>query len=133
MQFSTSFISFLLLAAPALISAAPAAEINGNQLDTRTAETPGGAAAPELDFTKRAAGEELFARQERCNAVRPGNNDQAGQKKYDDLQAKMSAATKSAHEGEKACPSTSRNDFSKSKDKKKREGIKTKCLNGYRQ
>lgn len=133
MQFSTSFVSFLLLAAPALISAAPAAEINGNALDMRTAEVAGSAAAAEFDFSKRTAGAELFARQDRCNAVRPGGNDKAGQKKYDDLQAKMSAATKLAHEGERACPSTSRNDFSKSKDKKKREEIKTKCLNGYRQ
>lgn len=61
-QFSTSFVSFLFLAAPALISAAPAAEINGNALDTCTAEVAGGVAAAEFDFSKRTTGAELFAR-----------------------------------------------------------------------
>lgn len=42
------------------------------------------------------------------------------------------AATKLAYKGERACLSISYNDFNKSKDKKKRKEIKTKCLNGYR-
>ncbi|KAK8122773.1 hypothetical protein PG984_011443 [Apiospora sp. TS-2023a] len=131
MQFTTQLVSLLLLAAPALVSAAPAAELNGELLATRSAEDYGAAAA-EFDFTKRAV-EILFARDgETCNAARPGNNDKDGQKKYDDNRKKMSEATKKAHEGQSACPSTSRGDFDKSKDKKKREDIKKKCLDGYR-
>lgn len=137
MQFTTQLVSLLLLAAPALVSAAPAAPaaepVNGSSelLATRSAEDYGAAAA-EFDFTKRAV-EVLFARDgETCNARRPGNDDKDGQKKYDDNRKKMSEATKKAHEGQSACPSTSRGDFDKSKDEKKRKDIKKKCLDGYR-
>lgn len=136
MQFSTQLVSLLLLAAPALISAAPApAEpgSNGSDLLAARGAADYGAAAAEFDFTRRAV-EALFARDgETCNARRPGNDDKDGQKKYDDNRKKMSEATKKAHEGQSACPSTSRTDFDKSKDEKKRKDIKKKCLDGYRQ
>ena len=129
MQFTTQLVSLLLLAAPTLISAAPATEINGDALVARTAEEYG-ASATDYDFTRRAV-ELLFARDgETCNAPRP--TEAAAAAKYDQNRNKMSEATKKAHEGQTKCPSTSRTDFQKSKDQKKRKEVKNKCLTGYR-
>ncbi|KAK8061789.1 hypothetical protein PG994_008155 [Apiospora phragmitis] len=136
-KFPTQLVS-LLLAAPALVSAAPAAEAAANNnngdllLVSRSGPEDFGAAAAELDFTKRAV-EVLFARDgETCNAKWPGNDEKEKQKKYDENKKKMSEATKEAHKGQSACPSTSRTDFDKSKDEKKRKEIKSKCLDAYR-
>ncbi|KAH8669651.1 hypothetical protein BGZ60DRAFT_431084 [Tricladium varicosporioides] len=106
MQFSY-LTSALLLALPILVSAAP---------------------------TTPAADVALFAREgQTCNPPKPDQNDAAAVKKYNDLMAKMAAATKSAHEGSSKCPSSKVTDFNKSKDKKKRTEIKNTCVSGYQQ
>ncbi|KAA8574667.1 hypothetical protein MFRU_030g00580 [Monilinia fructicola] len=116
MKFSPIVASALLFVLPAMVSAAPTsspaelATANPLQLFTRDGQTCG---APK--------------------PVKTGDKtkDAAAQKKYDDLMKKMSDATKAAHAGQSACPSSSLTDFSKSKDKTKRTQLKTKCVNGY--
>ncbi|QSZ33659.1 hypothetical protein DSL72_005227 [Monilinia vaccinii-corymbosi] len=116
MKFTSVVASALLLVLPAMVSTAP----TSSPADLSTAN-------PLQLFTRDG---------QTCNAPKPvktgdTSKDEAAQKKYDDLMKKMSDATKAAHAGETACPSTSLTDFSKSKDKAKRTQIKTKCVNGY--
>jgi hypothetical protein len=105
MQLSALVASVLLLAIPALVSAAPTTPADANSA--------------------------LVPRAPTCDAPKPDKNDAAAVKKYNDLMAKMSAATKAAHDGETACKSSSSTDFSKSKDKTKRTQIKKTCVDGY--
>ncbi|KAK7984305.1 Cytochrome c oxidase assembly protein COX15 [Apiospora arundinis] len=119
MYFTPQLISILLLAAPTLISAAPAADFgNGDAVVARDAELEYGASV-----------EPLFARQATCNAPRP--TDPKLIPAYEENQRKMADATTKAHAGQRQCPGTSRVDFQKiKKDKKKRQAIKDKCVNG---
>jgi hypothetical protein len=104
MQLST-FVVSVLLAIPALVDTAPTTPADANNA--------------------------LLPREKTCNAPKPDEDDTVAVKKYDDLMAKMSAATKAAHGGQSACKSTSSTDFLKSKDKTKRTLIKKKCVDGY--
>ncbi|KIN09059.1 hypothetical protein OIDMADRAFT_37961 [Oidiodendron maius Zn] len=108
MQLSAFLASTLLLAIPGLVSA-----------------------APTDDACSLAARDVLSARAPTCNPPKPNAQDAAAVKKYDDLMAKMSAATKAAHTGSCACPASKVTDFQKSKDKNLRTTIKTTCVNGY--
>ncbi|KAI9645507.1 hypothetical protein NHQ30_006247 [Ciborinia camelliae] len=116
MKFSSIVASALLLVLPAIVSAAPTSSASA----VTTSD-------PLQIFTRDG---------QTCNAPKPKKTgdkatDDAAQKRYDDLMKKMSDATKAAHAGQSACPSTSLRDFDKSKDKNKRTQIKTKCVDGY--
>lgn len=105
MQLSAFVASALLLFIPALVGAAPSPANNAGTLFTRAGQT--------------------------CNAPKPDPKDEAAVKKYNDLTARMAAATKAAHEGQSSCPSSKVTDFNKSKDKAKRTQIKNTCVSGY--
>lgn len=108
MQLSAFLASTLLLAIPSLVGA-----------------------APTDDACSLNARDVLSARAPTCNPPKPNPQDAAAVKKYNDLMAKMSDATKAAHAGSCACPASKNTDFQKSKDKNLRTTIKNTCVNGY--
>ncbi|KAK6859676.1 hypothetical protein PG990_013024 [Apiospora arundinis] len=121
MYFTPQLISLLLLAAPTLIFAAPAAEfVSGDA-----------AVAPDAELEYGASAEPLFARETTCHAPIP--TDPLQIPAYQAKEKEMKAATARAHSGERQCPGTSKQDFAKiKKDTRKRQAIKDKCASGYR-
>jgi hypothetical protein len=110
----TNFLAALLLAAPAMVMAAPAAE-------------PTGLSTPDTNVN------ELFPRFEKtCNPT--PKTDEKELKEQKEWLKKMSDYTKEYKAAEKECPSNANTEFDKLKKKQqdKAKDLKNKCVKGYK-
>ena len=110
----TSLFAVLLLAAPAMVIAAPAAE-------------PAGLSVPDFNA------DEIFARFEKtCNPT--PKKDEKELKEQKDWLKKMSDLTKEYKAAEKECPSNANTEFNnlKKKQQDKAKKLQAKCVKGYK-